>query len=325
MDFEESLKTVKPFQARRDFSDYVPRAGISLKFILKHLSDIPGVESMYDLEAYVLKLTQRHHCSVTELLAQHSSYQISVVDTASYFVSFAYSTSYATILDALDKFMRKTGAEDIFVWISIFSINQHFGRGEQENAPVEYPKGWFKDAFEKIIPAIKNVLFVMSPLRQPVALQRLWCIYELYLTVLYPGCTLDVCLSEEDEQFFMQNLVKDTESILEYIDKVNAQQALSSNPKQEEKLRRRIEQIDGQYETINSKVRDKLRLWFAQVAKLFIKTNKQTYQKDKARYIQLIRMVGKLFAELGRFEDAEPLKLEDLYESLGFYGSEHFE
>lgn len=323
MDFEESLKTVKPFESRRDFTNHVPRDGISLRFLLNHLSGVPSIKTMYNLEAYVLDVTRPQHCSFTELLANHATYQKCVVDTAEYFVSFAYSTAFEVILDALEKYRKKVEAEDIFVWISIFSINQHFGRTEGEEAAVVYPKGWFKNAFERCIPEIGNVLFVMHPLSDPVALKRLWCIYELYLTVLFSDCTLDVCLSTEDENLFINNLVKDSRSILEYINSVDAKSAESSNPKQEEKLRNRIELIDGKYETINSQVRDKLRLWFVHAAHSYIDSNKEKYQEDKKNFVILLKVVGKLEIELGRFAEAEETLNLALYEASELHGTQH--
>ena len=323
MDFAESLKTVKPFSPRTDFTDYVPTEGVSLKFILKHLGDLQQVESMYDLEDYVLGITKRYHCSFVELLQKHEVHGSSVMGKASHFVSVAYSTSFQTILDALEKFMNKIEADDIHVWISIFTINQHFGRSEGESAPIQYPQSWFKNAFETCIESIGNVLFVMSPIDQPTALQRLWCIYELYLTVLYSQCTLDVCLSQEDEETFIRQLLRGTESILRFINGVDAERAKSSNPAQEEKLRQRIQGIPGGYEAINNEVKGKLRLWFAFSAKSYIAENKERFSQEKDSYIRLIQSVGKMLREAGRLDEAEPFEYEALYECVGHFGNDH--
>lgn len=325
MSLEESLKTVKPFTARTDFTEHVPREGISLQFILKYFGDLANVRTMYDLEEYILKITKKNHCSFAELLQHHEAHKHAVVGSAKYFVSFAYSTEMETILDALEKYRRKVAAEDLYVWISILTVNQHFGRSEGEEAAIEYPKSWFKNAFETCISSIQNVLFIMSPIAQPVALQRLWCIYELYLTVLYPTSVLDVCLAEDDESEFMTGLLSNTESLLEYINGVNAEKAKSSNPAQEAKLRARIEAMPGGYEKINTEVREKLRLWFAHTAQSFIEVNKQEYVKDKARYINLVLMVGKMFLETGKLVDAEPLLHEALREAKAHYGNDHRE
>lgn len=322
MDFEEALKTVRPFKPREDFARYVPTQGISLNFIMTNLGELQAVENMYDLEHYILRITQRDHCSFAELLEQHETFKNCVKPNAEYFISFAYSTSFQTILSALEKFRRKLNVKDISVWISILTINQHFGRAKNELAPIVYPKSWFKNAFETCIVRLRKVLFVMSPIHNPVALQRLWCIYELYLTVLYEGCTLDVILSEEDERSFIDGLLEDTESILKYINVIDAAAAKSSNPAQEMKLRERIEGETGGYDKINNEVRDKLRSWFAHAAKSFIETNKEEYQKETTKYIELVRMVSKMLAEAGRFEDAELFCYEDMYACIDKYGNE---
>lgn len=335
---EESLKLVKSVETRRNFATYVPRDGVSLNFLLKHLpnakflkydknsnsSSMVSIRTMYDLEAYVLQLTARWHCSFTELLKEHPSHQQAVVDTADYFVSFAYATDLETILSALEKYRRKQGSDDIFVWNSILSINQHFGR-QGKTGVVEYPKSWFKKAFKECIPAIKKVLFVMSPLAKPVALQRLWCIYELFLSVSNKICTLDVVLSEEDEQYLIDNLLKDSQVILKYITNVNAKEAKSSNPKQEEKLRSQIEEIPGGYIVIDDAVRDRLREWFAHAATGYIEARKEEYKKDRPQYINLLRMIEKMLSEAGRLEEAYPLATEGVAECRAYHGIDHKE
>lgn len=331
--FEQSLKLVKAVDTRSDFASYVPRDGISLDFLLQHLADAKlgsnPIQSMYDLEQYVLQQTKRWHCSFSELLRCHPSHKRAVVDKAEFFVSFAYSTDFETILSALDKFRRKQrGAEDMFVWNSIFAVNQHFGRSKEEKltAPVIYPKGWFKDAFQQCIPSIGNVLFVMSPLEKPVALQRLWCIYELYLTILDENCTLDVILSETDEEYLISNLLVSSESILAYISAVRAENAVSSNPDQEKKLRAQIESFAGGYSAINESIQDRLREWFAYAATQYIQDQKAEYKReDMAKYLELLGTVTKMFVEAGRFDDASPLANERLAECRTHYGNEHAE
>ena len=321
MSFEEQLKTVTNVSARKDFTNYVPTYGVSLDFMLSHLADIKGVETMRQLEAYTRKVTGKYHSSLAELLLSHDKFKHAVVDTAEYFVSFAYDTKIETMMDALDRFRRKMAKKDIFVWISILTVNQHFQVKDGQAAAVVYPKTWFKNAFEKSISSIKHVLFILNPITKPIALQRLWCIYELYLAVS-KGYKLDVCLSEEDENMFMEGLLRDTQSILSYIDAIDAKSA-GADPSQERKLRERIEEIPGSYGTLDTEVRDRLREWFAHSAKSFIENKREMYESDKPAFIELLNMVGKLFLEMGRFDEAEAVRTEVLYEAVGHYGNEH--
>ena len=321
MSFEEQLKTVTNVSVRKDFTNYVPTHGVSLDFLLSHFADIRGVETMRQLEAYTRKVTERHHSSLAELLLSHDKFKHAVVDTAEYFVSFAYDTKVETMMDALDRFRRKMAKKDIFVWISILTVNQHFQVKDGQAAAVVYPKTWFKNAFEKSISSIKHVLFILNPITKPIALQRLWCIYELYLAVS-KGYKLDICLSEEDENLFMEGLLQNTESILRYIDAIDAQSA-GADPSQERKLRERIEEIPGSYRTLDTEVRDRLREWFAHSAKSFIEKRRESYQQNKSAYVRVLNMVGKLFLELGSFKEAHTVMIEALYEAVGHYGNEH--
>ena len=324
MALAEQLKTVKPFAARTDFTDYVPRHGLSVNFILSYLAGIDGVDSMRDVEAFTIKVTERFHCSFTELLLQHEKFDKCVVDQAEYFVSFAYDTNLETLVDALDRFRKKKEKADVFVWISIFSVNQHFQAKEGKVAPIQYPKTWFKNAFETCIASIKNVLFILTPIRNPIALHRLWCIYELYLSVSIDGANLDVCLSEEDELTFVNGLLEDTNSILALINAIQAKNA-KAHPAQEKKLRERIEDIPGQYGALDNAVRDRLREWFAYTARRFIEVNRVQYKQDMQKYFELLTAVGTLFHDQGHYDEAEALKSEALKESMGYYGTNHVE
>ena len=91
--FEESLKLVKSVESRKDFATFVPRDGISLNFLFKHLVDAKvgnkPVKSSYDLETCVLRHTEKWHCSFAEMLKSHPTHRAAVVDKADYFVSFA--------------------------------------------------------------------------------------------------------------------------------------------------------------------------------------------------------------------------------------------
>lgn len=324
MAMDEMFKTVKPFSVRTDFTDFVPTDGVSVKFIVKHLTALTGVHTMRDLEGSVMQTTKRFSSSFTELLGNHEQFKESVVESADYFVSFAYDTKLETLVDGLERFRKKAEVDDIFVWISILSVNQHFGRKAGEVAPIVYPKSWFKNAFEKTISTIQNVLFILTPIKNPIALQRLWCIYELYLAEAIKGCTLDVCLSEEDEDTFIDGILQDTTSILQYFDAIDAEKAKAS-PDQETRLRKRIEEIPGSYATLNSNVRDRLRAWFAHASTSYLEEKKATLQKDQVRYISLLTVVGKLHGELGNYKKAAKIASEALEISLEYYGEEHKE
>lgn len=208
-----------------------------------------------------------------ELFKAHPTHISAVVDPAEYFVYFTYSRAFDIILNAVDNVSaEETGAEDLFAWISITSVNRHFGRMQKErfSAPVVYPKGWAKDAFQQCIASIPKVLFVMSPLAKPVALERLWFIYDVYLEILEEKCSLAVILSEDDEQYLIENLLVSSQSILDYINKVRAEKAKASNPEQDKRLRLQIERLPGGYVAIDESIRDRLRDWFAHAARQYI-------------------------------------------------------
>ena len=321
MEFEEKLKTAKPVPSRKGLMEHVATHGVSLALICKDLANLNGVKTMRHLEGYVRKATHRFRCSFAELLLGHSQFNSSVVKTADYFVSFAYDTDLKSLVDALERFRQQKGLDDIYVWISILSINQHSQVKDGKETAVQFPTSWFKNAFEESMSSIKKVLFVLSPISKPIALQRLWCIYELYLAVSM-GLSLDVCLSEEDERMFVDVLLQDTDSIMTHIQSINSKTALA-DPAQEAKLRERIEELPGNYTALDHKVKRKLAEWLARAAKAHIEAKRAEFQQDKARFILLLHIAGTLFFILGEFQESQALRSEALYASIGHFGNEH--
>lgn len=323
-DFEEKLKLVKSVQSAKDFATRVPRHGVSLNFLQQHLSGAKlggeRVKTMYDLERYVLTLTERWGCTFAEMLKEVPGYAEAVADAPTYFITCAYSTDLEVVLSAIDRYTRKEGREDSFVWISFLSLNMHFGKtkGEQ-TAAVVCPESWFNKKDLKVcLEVAQNLLLVMSPLAKPVALQRLWCVYELWLALSTEHCTVHVILSEEDEQYLMNHLLEDSSVVLRYIESVDVKTAKSSSPYQKEKLRREIESIAGYYAT-NYAMRKVLRKWFVNTATTYIGVMKETYKQNMPMYIKLLRTVAELFHGLGHRGKAEDMAEEVLSESREYY------
>ena len=321
MEFEEKLKVVKPFKARTDAAEYVPRHGVSLAFIKQELAKVAELQTMRDLESLVRKVTEPFRCSFAELLLQHDSYKSCVVEEAEYFVCVAYDTKVEVFVDALTRFQRELEVEDIFVWVSVFALNQHFGRGAEQG--MELPESWLKDSFEAAMADTKRVLFVLSPVNKPIGFERLWCFYELLMPRVLRGCILDVCLSEEDEQNLTKGLLEDAGSILEAIAAIDLEKTKCSNAMDERMLRKRLAAIQTDTQALNKLVRDQLRNWFMNAAIGCIASNSDEYTKEVAKLIDVLYLVGGMFEEAEDLDTAETLANEVLTLCTRHYGKEH--
>ena len=83
----------------------------------------------------------------------------------------------------------------------VFVLNQH------EAATIERPPDWWSDAFSDAVRTVGHTLLVLQPWFAPRALQRAWCLWEIFCT-LQGGIQLDVLLNPGQVEAFRDNLAR---------------------------------------------------------------------------------------------------------------------
>ena len=262
------LGSVKKVKAEEFSSGYFPKAGISIEFLVRYFKGSALADkSMYELEAYVLEVTKTHRCSFNELVKSHGKLGKSVSETADHFVSFAYGTKFSEFISALEEYGKtEKGSEKETVWVSLFSINQQFN---QERL---YPEDWFKDTFARAIPQLKSVLFIASPWNKIAAIERIWCIFELYTTFSAREAEANavefaICLSDRDSKAYMQSLWYNKSNVDEMLGNIRCQDATAQRKEDAEQIKGYIASLEGGFDKINESVGNELRRWFANVAR----------------------------------------------------------
>lgn len=311
--------------------NYLPLEGLSLNFMLDHLGPLNLLDGDA-VEDFVYDLTKPQSCSFVELLGSYKPYATSVKAKAQYFVSFAYTASFGELLTALKRFKEKAGEDDIYVWMSVFAINIDFNRGPVQLATTQ----WFEETFTKLVPVIGKTLFTLSPWTQPIALDRLWCVTELYLTVKN-NCELHIILSERDEESFASELLRNVQGLVTYISNVKVENAevgrlqdqdLTLHQKMNientrEKLMNYFRTIPGGHDAVNDQIRQQLRLWFAQTSDRTLQQNRRVYETEPEAFCELLNAVGLLYQEQGMLETAETHLNELLQLARTRLGSKH--
>ena len=137
---------------------------------------------------------------------------------ATRFVSHAWDYVFQDLLAAL----LALGVEQEYLWIGatcarclfrtthdtapacsadVFVLNQH------EAATIERPPDWWSDAFSDAVRTVGHTLLVLQPWFAPRALQRAWCLWEIFCT-LQGGIQLDVLLNPGQVEAFRDNLAR---------------------------------------------------------------------------------------------------------------------
>jgi tetratricopeptide (TPR) repeat protein len=85
-------------------------------------------------------------------------------------------------------------ALETIVWFDTFSVNQH--------DTIHKTFDWWSSTFQQAIKQFGHTVMVLSPWNNPTPLRRVWCLWELYCTVI-TGSKFEFALGPNDEKIFL--------------------------------------------------------------------------------------------------------------------------
>ncbi len=119
----------------------------------------------------------------SEGVAMSSCVDPTAIGEPTAFVSHAWRTSFADLVDAL----RGQAQPGQYYWLDIFVINQH--------GTASLPDDFWTVTFMDMIDRIGTALLVLEPWDSPVALSRAWCLWEVF-SAIKKGSEIHVILPE---------------------------------------------------------------------------------------------------------------------------------
>ena len=129
-------------------------------------------------DTFVKTLTEAAQTSYCEMLLKREPDESTSVDVANVFLSFAYSDNFMDVIRSLKYFLESKHAHEqisIFVWISMFSVDQ--------NKAAFLPMDWWSGTFKRSIGDIGHVVLVALPWKNPTTLTRGWCLWRYSATI----------------------------------------------------------------------------------------------------------------------------------------------
>lgn len=200
-----------------------PKYGVRLSFCNQFIESCGGREALRKLTTHEVcrqfikpatkaiktqsKDGMHRAFSYCEMLLRSSSKEFSAaVGIANVFICHTWSTYFLDTVDAMISHFNDRLDETV-VWMDIFSINQHHRRGTKTHKRDEKvtqgsieivdsnlsEEWWFK-TFPDAIAHIGYSVIVFSPWSEAQPLSRLWCLWEMYLSVL-KQCRFEVAVS----------------------------------------------------------------------------------------------------------------------------------
>ena len=217
-------------------------------------------------ELIVLPDTVEHDCSYADWIVRgHApasvigSYKLPLVAPATHFVSHAWGFNFQSLLLACQRFVNESCTNDeeeqgIYLWIDIFVVDQHAAmRGEMAD-------DYWETTFQECIRQIGHTVVVLDqlPLAVPTALTRIWCIWEMYSTIIgaVRGNKLSVALAMAQHE--LRPTFQDPEALevlISNISSVNTADAKASVESDRIKINTLVAASPGGHGTIDATVR----------------------------------------------------------------------
>jgi hypothetical protein len=124
------------------------------------------------------------------------------VGEANMFFSHVWTDKFWNSVDAVLQLIEECGAaalQTTYIWFDVFSTSQH--------TSIDRPSSWWMDTFKNTIAKMGRLAMVLNPWDNPAALQRAWCVLELFSCASTGGCFEVAMPPAERERFLRCNRI----------------------------------------------------------------------------------------------------------------------
>jgi len=196
--------------------------------------------------------TKTNQWSYSEQL-YHNKDTTQLVGPCTTFLSHPWSANFNDTVFAIQEYEKSlpAGTPKQFYFVDYFAINQHNP----------------EDDLEKLGTLVKKcgtLVLMAKPWNKPVALTRLWCIYEL-AHALIGKSKVAIILPPKGKQDFQENLVNNLDNVWEFclglFKNIDSKNATATMEKDVRDIRTFIRKDLGGFDAVNLVVANGLRMW----------------------------------------------------------------
>ena len=255
-----------------------------------------------DVNELIIKpLLESCRSSYCEYLEDNAG-QASEVGLADVFISHAWRYLFVDLCNSLLFHFRDEPG--IIIWLDLFSNNQ-----------IQAPNldfDWWATTFRSAIQDFGRVVVVISPWFDPIVFTRAWCLYEL-LCAIIANCVVEVAMSVEVKQQFLEQIMKDPTSYLQMLGNINVAKSECFKQEDLDQIFLVVNQLPNKENTVNATICDHMRQW---VVGELSRERDGASPRDKANAKRALAMI---LIDQGKYPEALEL-LEELlptYQMLG--------
>ena len=210
----------------------------------------------------------------------------------------------------------------VALFIDVLVCAQHRGlRPGSGTCPNATDVGKFKEVIEEC----ERLVLYATPITQPKALSRVWCLYEL-MSARKGGKPVGIALSPDDQEELRRLLLEDLprlEAMFTTIKSENAEATISADRDMIFGWVKHDLGPNGFLE-LDQLVAEGMREWLAETAKALVdEEGGEDGEADEADVVELMDRCGTLLQDLARFDEAEPLLRRALEINEATLGPDH--
>jgi hypothetical protein len=208
--------------------------------------------------SYLSLLLQSLGASQTQNQGNGKSENHALAGPATCYMVHPWGCKFAAVLDSAQQFDQRY--PDTFFWLDLTCSNHH--------TPSELSDEWWTSAFRQHIRAVGHVVVVISPITDPLLLQRAWCLFELFTAMCMKLPLSFIIASAERDQFKDAMLGGDVRPALQLLQRLktfDSQQTGTRVQPHSQGISRAVSTLQGGFGTFTQTVRNALHRWAVQV------------------------------------------------------------
>ena len=287
-----------------------PKMGLKVSYLLSEFVAICGgrailqgkttTEVNHHFQKNITKSAKLSYCDYLNQL--HSDHP--AVGIATVFISHAWKYEFLDVLDALQSYF--TSNPETIIWFDVFSVNQH--------VEVDLDFDWWSNSFKSAIRDFGRTVMVLAPWHDPIPLQRGWCLFEIYSTIVTES-QFEVAMTESSRNAFLEDVTSNTTGATnKMLAAIDVEKSECFKQEDRERIFEIVRREVGMSE-INSMIFECMRTWVIETTDTALKADPDN--------LTLMTSLATLYQNQHRYDKAEPLFVACLEKRRISLGQDH--
>lgn len=240
------------------------------------------------------------------------------------FVSQARQCRFGDLAEAVLEHYAGKDLSKQYVWLDIFSANQPRLSGADNESPQLLAQRYnllTKHLHAAIEHFDERLVFFDSWLA-PRALQRMWCVWEVYGAVRSRK-PLELIFAPDQDDAFVEQVRRDPHAIPSALARFEMRDAQCHSASDQAMITEAVTALPGGFAALNGAVLERLRAWLSLTAKQIVERRAADADADPLETARLTHCVGQLAFLLGDMTTAEHMFNQALREKRRILGDSH--